>query len=77
MQDRGVLVANGPCLEQSNLAYRGLSIFACSPEEAGRLSAPDPSVVAGRLAYDVMECGSLAFPLSDRPVGERRTMPED
>jgi uncharacterized protein YciI len=81
LRERGVLVANGPFLEQSDPAYRGLSVFACPPEEAGRLSAADPSVVAGRLAYDVMEwwvaAGSLAFPLADRPVGERRTMPED
>jgi uncharacterized protein len=35
----------------------------------------------GRLAYDVMEwwvgAGSLAFPLTDRPVGDRRSMSDD
>ena len=45
---------------------RGLSIFACDIDEAKRLSDGDPSVQAGRLAYDVMEwwvaAGSLAFP---------------
>ena len=76
-----MLVANGPFDEQSDPTYRGMSIFACDPAEAARLSDGDPSVAAGRLAYDVMEwwvaAGSLAFPLADRPVGERRTMPED
>jgi hypothetical protein len=49
--------------------------------EAARLSDGDPSVVAGRLAYDVMEwwvgAGSLSFPLAGRPVGDRRSMSED
>jgi hypothetical protein len=57
-----------------------MSVFACSPEEAARLSDGDPSVVAGRLAYDVMEwwvaADSLAFPQAVRPVGDRRAMPE-
>jgi hypothetical protein len=37
--------------------------------------------MARRLADDVMEwwvgAGSLAFPLTDRPVGDRRSMPDD
>ncbi|WP_395244163.1 YciI family protein [Agromyces sp. MMS24-K17] len=81
LRRRGILVANGPFLEQSDESYRGLSVFACDPAEAARLSAADPSVVAGRLAYDVMEwwtaAGSLAFPLAGGPVGERRRLPED
>ena len=77
----GVVVANGPFDEQSNPSYRGMSIFACDPAEAARLSDGDPSVVAGRLAYDVMEwwvgADSLAFPLIDGPVGTRRLMDDD
>jgi hypothetical protein len=78
---QGVLVVNGPFGEQSDPSYRGMSIFACDPSEAERLSDGDPSVMAGRLVYDVMEwwvrSGALDFPLSDRPVGESRSMPED
>jgi uncharacterized protein YciI len=78
---RGLLVVNGPFDRQSDSSYRGMSIFACDPAEAARLSDGDPSVAAGRLAYDVMEwwvhAGSLAFPLVDRPVGDRRSMPEE
>jgi uncharacterized protein len=78
---RGLLVANGPFDEQSDPSYRGMSIFACGTAEAARLSADDPSVSAGRLVYDVMEwwvrAGSLAFPLTDGPVGDRRSMPDD
>lgn len=81
LRDEGVLVANGPFLEQSDDSYRGMSIFACDLATAARLTEDDPSVVAGRLAYDVMEwwvaADSLAFPASDRPVGERRELPED
>src|SRR5919112_176693 len=77
----GVLVANGPLAEQSDVSMRGLSIFACDLAEAARLSDGDPSVQAGRLAYDVMEwwvaAGTLAFPEAAGPVGQRRAMPED
>ena len=81
LRREGVLVANGPLGEQSDVRMRGLSIFACDLHEAKRLSDGDPSVQAGRLAYDVMEwwvaAGTMAFPDAKRPVGERRVMPDD
>ena len=81
LKRQGLLVANGPLGEQSDIAMRGLSIFACELDEARRLSDGDPSVQAGRLAYDVMEwwvaAGTLAFPGADGPIGERRAMPDD
>jgi len=81
LRRQGVLVVNGPLGEQSDVAMRGLSIFACDVNEAKRLSDGDPSVRAGRLTYEVMEwwvaSGSLAFPDAIRPVGERRVMPDD
>ncbi|HET7195967.1 MAG TPA: YciI family protein [Nocardioides sp.] len=81
LRRNGVLVANGPFDEQSDPSYRGMSIFACDPAEAARLSDGDPSVVAGRLAYEVMEwwvgAGTIAFPLVDGPVGTRRSMDDD
>ena len=81
LRRQGVVVVNGPFDEQSDPSYRGMSIFACGTAEAARRSAGDPSVVAGRLVCDVMEwwvgAGSLAFPLTDRPVGDRRSMRDD
>jgi len=81
LRRRGLLVVNGPLGEQSDVAMRGLSIFACGIDEAKRLSDGDPSVQAGRLAYDAMEwwvaAGSLAFPDANRAVGKRRAMPDD
>jgi uncharacterized protein len=81
LRRQGLLVVNGPFDDQTEPSYRGMSIFACDSAEAARLSDSDPSVVAGRLAYDVMDwwtgAGSLAFPLTDRPVGVRRSMPAD
>lgn len=81
LRERGVVVVNGPLAEQSDPALRGLSIFGCDPEEAARLSAADPSVLAGRLAYEVMEwwvaAGTLAFPAAAGPVGDQRVMPDD
>jgi uncharacterized protein YciI len=80
LRDDGTIVVNGPFLEQSDPSYRGMSIFACDPAEAARLSDGDPSVIAGRLAYDVMHwwvgAGSLAFPQADGPVGHRQAMPD-
>jgi uncharacterized protein len=77
---RGLLVANGPFGAQSDPSWRGMSIFSCGSNEAIRLSAGDPSVVAGRLTFEVMEwwvrAGSLAFPMADRPIGVRRSMPD-
>jgi uncharacterized protein YciI len=81
LRRRGVLVVNGPLSEQSDDSMRGLSIFACGLEEAARLSDADPSVQAGRLAYDLMEwwvaAGSLAFPTATGSVGDRRSLPVD
>ncbi|HEY5784922.1 MAG TPA: YciI family protein [Microlunatus sp.] len=81
LRQQGVLVVNGPFDEQDDPSYRGMSIFACDPREAARLSGRDPSVIAGRLIYDVMEwwvrAGSLGFPQTDGWVGDRRAMPGD
>lgn len=81
LRHEGMLVVNGPLGEQSDVAMRGLSIFACDVDEARRLSDGDPSVQAGRLTYDVMEwwvaAGTMAFPEADRRVGRRRAMPND
>jgi hypothetical protein len=81
LRREGLLVVNGPLGEQSDLAMRGLSIFNCEIDEARRLSDGDPSVQAGRLAYDVMEwwvaAGTLAFPEADGKVGRTQAMPED
>ena len=81
LRRQGVLVANGPLGEQSDISFRGLSIFACDLADARRLSDGDPSVQAGRLAYDVMEwwvaAGTFSFPGAVLQVGSRRKMPDD
>ncbi len=81
LRHEGVIVANGPLDEQSDVTLRGLSIFACDLDEARRLTDADPSVEAGRLTYDVFEwwvaAGTIAFPQATGRVGERRMMPDD
>jgi hypothetical protein len=81
LRRQGLIAVNGPFDEQSDVSYRGMSIFACDQAEAARLSDADPLVIVGRLAYDVMEwwvaSDSLAFPSFDGPVGDRRSMPDD
>ncbi len=80
LRREGMIVVNGPLGEQSDVAMRGLSIFACDTDEARRLTDGDPSVQAGRLTYDVMEwwvgAGTMAFPEAERQVGRRRAMPD-
>jgi uncharacterized protein YciI len=81
LRRQGVLVANGPLGDQSDLSLRGISIFTCGLEEAARLNDEDPMVQARRLSYDVMEwwvaAGTLAFPGFDGQVGDRRSMDDD
>jgi hypothetical protein len=81
LRRQGLIVVNGPLAEQSEPTYRGLSIFNCGLEEAARLTDGDPSVQAGRLAYDLMEwwvaAGTLAFPEAESAVGDVRVMPDD
>ena len=81
LRSDGVLVANGPLGEQSDVSLRGLSIMSCDLDEARRLNELDPSVQAGRLTFDVFEwwvaVGTLAFPAAADPVGDRREMPDD
>ena len=81
LRRRGVLVVNGPLVEQTDITLRGLSIFACGLVEAARLNDGDPSVQAGRLSYDLMEwwvaAGALAFPEARGAVGDRRSMTDD
>ena len=81
LRSQGLVVANGPFDEQSDATMSGLSIFACSLDEAARLSDADPSVQAGRLSYDLMEwwvaSGTLAFPDAKVRVGDRLVIPDD
>jgi uncharacterized protein YciI len=81
LKRQGKIVANGPFREQSDVALRGLSIFACDLAEVKRLSDADPMVRAGWLGYDLFEwwvaAGTFAFPGVAEPVGDRRSMPDD
>jgi uncharacterized protein YciI len=49
LQRRGVLIANGPLAEQTDVRMRGMSVYALPLEEALVLARADPMVVAGRL----------------------------
>jgi len=54
LRDRGYLIGGGPLVEQDDERLRGISIMACDPQTARRLSDEDPAVRAGRLAAEVM-----------------------
>jgi uncharacterized protein len=48
LKDEGVLIANGPLDDQTDVRMRGISIYALPLEEALELANDDPMVHAGR-----------------------------
>ena len=54
LRERRYLIGGGPLVEQDDEHLRSISIWACDPETARRLSNEDPAVQAGRLAVEVM-----------------------
>ena len=65
---RGVLVANGPLTDQTDVRMRGISIYALPLAEALELAHADPMVLAGRLRIDgarwLTAADSVSFPWS-------------
>jgi uncharacterized protein YciI len=65
LQDRGVVLARGPLVEQDDPTLRGLSIWSVDADTARELASQDPAVLAGRLAERVqtwmMPAGNLSF----------------
>jgi uncharacterized protein YciI len=70
LRERGHIVAGGPLVDQDDERLRGVSIMACDPETARRLSSEDPAVQAGR--RPLREGDRTAF---DRRGGGRLTLP--
>jgi uncharacterized protein YciI len=67
----GVVVANGPLLDQPDESIRGLTLYRTgSLQRARALAEQDPSVRAGRLVVDVMTwlCQPGALHLPGQPV---------
>jgi uncharacterized protein YciI len=52
LKRRGVLIANGPLAEQTDVRMRGISIYGLPLDEALELANADPMVRAGRLRID-------------------------
>ena len=52
LKRRGVLIANGPLVDQTDERLRGVSIYGLPLAEALELANADPMVRAGRLAVD-------------------------
>ena len=48
-RDAGVLLANGPFVDQDDVALRGACVYALGLEEARAIALQDPSVLARRL----------------------------
>lgn len=55
LRQEGMVVTNGPVLNQPDPAFRGLGFYRTGSLEAAReLAERDPAVVAGRLFVEVM-----------------------
>ena len=52
LKRQGVLVANGPLAEQTDIRLRGISVYAVGLDEALALARADPMVLAGRLVIE-------------------------
>ncbi|MGY4772787.1 YciI family protein [Kribbella sp. CWNU-51] len=65
MQERGLVLARGPLVDQDNERYRGFSIWSVDAATARKHAEADPAVRAGRLAVEVMTwmmpAGNLQF----------------
>ena len=52
LKRRGALIANGPLAEQTDVRFRGVSIYGVGLDEALELARADPMVRAGRLMIE-------------------------
>jgi uncharacterized protein YciI len=52
LKHRGVLIANGPLAEQTDVRMRGMSVYRLPLDEALTLARQDPMVLAGRLVIE-------------------------
>jgi uncharacterized protein YciI len=69
LKRQGVLVANGPLDDQTDVRYRGIGIYAVPLDEALAFARADPMVRAGRLAVDgahwMTQAGTARFGVPD------------
>jgi uncharacterized protein len=49
---RGVLIANGPLTDQTDIRLRGISVYGVALSDALELANADPMVLAGRLRIE-------------------------
>jgi uncharacterized protein YciI len=54
MQERGLVLARGPLVDQDDETFRGFSVWSVDAETARSHAEADPAVRAGRLAVNVM-----------------------
>jgi uncharacterized protein YciI len=52
LKRRGVLIANGPLTEQTDVRMRGMSVYRLPLDDALALARQDPMVLAGRLVIE-------------------------
>jgi uncharacterized protein len=52
LKRRGVLIANGPLTEQTDVRFRGMSVYRLPLTDALALARADPMVLAGRLVIE-------------------------
>ena len=73
LHEAGRLIAAGPLRDPE---LRGIAIFACDPEEAERLLADDPAVVAGWFSLRILPWMAPRGAVSFAPVPFPRSAAE-
>lgn len=76
LQDRGLVLARGPLVDQDDERFRGFSIWSVDAATARQHAEADPAVRAGRLAVEVMAWMMPAGNLQFAPVRAPRSIAE-
>ena len=76
LQDRGLVLARGPLVEQDNESFRGFSVWSVDAAAAREHAEADPAVRAGRLAVNVMTWMMPAGNIQFSQVRAPRSMAE-
>lgn len=81
MQERGLVLARGPLVDQDDERYRGFSVWSVDQETARGYAEADPAVKIGRLAVTVMTwmmpAGNIQFAKVRPPRSVAEAMADD
>ena len=54
LKNKGIVLAAGPFADRWDETFRGMTLYKTGLEETRRIASQDPSMVAGRLTFDLV-----------------------